>query len=44
MTTRALSISPYIWVYCGHETCFAPAAGEFKKGQCWLKYQAGQCF
>ena len=22
-----------------HERCFAPAAGEFGKGQCWLKYQ-----
>jgi len=29
-----------IWVWCGKENgCFAPAAGEFKYGQCWLKYQ-----
>mmetsp|Transcript_4468 Transcript_4468/g.6034 ORF Transcript_4468/g.6034 Transcript_4468/m.6034 type:complete len:232 (-) Transcript_4468:87-782(-) len=29
-----------IWVWCGHgDGCFAPAAGEFKYGQCWLKYQ-----
>lgn len=28
-----------IWVFCAHEECFAPAAGEFKRGQCWLKYQ-----
>uniref|UniRef100_A0A7S0SAN5 UBA domain-containing protein n=1 Tax=Mantoniella antarctica TaxID=81844 RepID=A0A7S0SAN5_9CHLO len=28
-----------IWVFCAHDECFAPAAGEFKRGQCWLKYQ-----
>ena len=28
-----------IWVYCDHDVCFAPAAGEFTRGQCWLKYQ-----
>jgi len=28
-----------IWVWCGHEKCFAPAAGVFEYGQCWLKYQ-----
>jgi hypothetical protein len=27
-------------VFCPKEGgCFAPAAGEFGKGQCWLKYQ-----
>jgi hypothetical protein len=31
-----------IWVFCAHDECFAPAAGEFKRGQCWLKYQVGQ--
>jgi hypothetical protein len=29
-----------VWVFCPKEGgCFAPAAGEFGKGQCWLKYQ-----
>ena len=31
------------WVYCpkkeGEGPCFAPAAGTFEEGQCWLKYQ-----
>ena len=28
------------WVYCPKEQgCFAPAAGEFKYQDCWLKYQ-----
>ena len=29
-----------VWVFCPKEHgCFAPAAGEFGFGQCWLKYQ-----
>jgi len=29
-----------VWVYCPKEHgCFAPAAGEFKYQDCWLKYQ-----
>lgn len=29
-----------VWVYCPKEQgCFAPAAGEFKYQDCWLKYQ-----
>jgi hypothetical protein len=29
-----------VWVYCPEkEGCFAPAAGDFIHGQCWLKYQ-----
>ena len=29
-----------VWVFCPkQEGCFAPAAGEFGHGQCWLKYQ-----
>ena len=29
-----------VWVYCPKERgCFAPAAGEFKYQDCWLKYQ-----
>ena len=29
-----------VWVFCPKpEGCFAPAAGEFGHGQCWLKWQ-----
>ena len=29
-----------IWVFCPEKDgCFAPAAGDFIHGQCWLKFQ-----
>ena len=27
--------------YCPNDKCFTPAAGEYTKGQCWLKWQEG---
>ena len=29
-----------VWVFCPEKDgCFAPAAGDFVHGQCWLKFQ-----